>query len=185
MPGADLRIQYNEKMVGNASPSYADTLNRHANAYHLQDGINVLPYGESIAAASTSLTGNNVWLNIPSTDLTLGLAGIYKITAFMTSIFIKSNVASDIEIDGRLINVTQATLLPNSEFVSSYCNDSGTNNDAFKGVGVMSVFTTTTVDSDVIRLQARKLVGAGGTLGTPNIITDGTSKTKIIYERIG
>jgi len=186
MAGADLRIQYNEKMVGNGSPSLADTLNRFVNAYHLQDGINVIPYGESIAGAFISIAGaQGIWRDLTSTDLILPLAGIYKVTAYTTSEFIKSNIGSKITIKGRIYNVTQTSAIINSEFISVYCNNSTTNYDAFKSTGSITSFVTTIADAEVVRIQVMKLIEVGGILGDPNITSDTNGATKLIYERIG
>jgi len=186
MAGADLRIQYNEKMVGNGSPTLSDTLNRHANAYHLQDGINVLPYGEKIAPASSSITGTaGIWRDLTTTDIALPLMGIYKITAYMTSNFIKSNVASVLEVKGRIYNVTQALPIINSEFMISYCNNTTTSNDAFWNTGSMTSIVSTLADAEIIRFQVMKTELLGSFFGAPKITSDSDGATKLIYERIG
>jgi len=159
---ADLRIQYNEKMVGNASPVYSDTLNRHANAYHLQDGINALPYGETALGASVSIPAGQInnWVAITGLQIILPLAGVYKVTMFMNSNFIKNSLATVAFILGKLYDVTNALEIPNSIFMTSYCNTASLDNEAFAAMSSISAIIVTASDNVTIEGQVHESVVA-------------------------
>jgi len=118
----DQRIQYTERMVGNGSPSFADTLNRQISVEHNIDGTHgAISVSGNIKYSSGNTIASAATLTIPSAGSIFAVSGAVTISGIAT-VGIGTQVTLKFLSTPTLIH-SASLILPNAANINTVVDD--------------------------------------------------------------